>query len=66
MKKIQRLTKAALDREDCIFEYSNAQMEEADMSTSNSELQLLNSDPKDALESNKVKYSCNDEDNDSD
>ena len=63
VNKIRRLTGAAVKREECIFKLSNAKMEEANMN-GDSDLVLLDSDPEDALEMNKVKYESNEGDDD--
>ena len=62
VKKIRRLAEAAVNREECIFEYSNAKVEEAAMRGDESDINVLASDPEDYLEQNRVKYDCNEDD----
>ena len=50
------MTEAAVNREKCIFEYSNAETEEAVMEGKESDMEPLKSDPEDADEQNTVKY----------
>ena len=59
IKKIKRLSQAATNREECIFELANSRVENGKSDTT-----VVDSDPEDEDEKNTVKYYCNDDNND--